>query len=391
MVDQAQMAARLSDKELDRATDSVIKYLAGEEQSPEAAKAARALLNTLPKEELDELKRLSQKATQGPPKLEPGVIYGIYIDYRKIAADQEEGRNGIRDKLRANSDNNPAVKEKLIELVEKTPQQPVPDAPPLRPGRLKLDDLLTRNEPLAIEQQQAYLKVLGYDVGKSGLDGKAGQGSMTQKALDEFAKKSGIDPKDTDAVQKALLKAVQNSPEANALAERTQKALQSGASAKPEDVKTLQWILKGNGAAMPNSLKGGRMDGIAGPETKTQLTLHLDKDRKPALADQPAPSDQPFYKKLKLFRDNSDDIIMGRGNAADLDPKLDQRLGSGVHGIELDTGEQGPTGRPSKLGQFQDAAREFGIDPSEVAEPDDGADSAPKTVRPAALTAKAPS
>ncbi len=207
MVDQAQMAARISDKDLDRATDQVIKYLAGEEQSPEAAKAARALLNTMPKEDVDELKDLSRKATQGPPTLKPGVIYGIYIDYRKIAADQEDGRNGVRDKLRTSTDNNPAVKENLIELVEKSPQQPDPPAP--FPKRFNLDDLLPLRERLAIEQQQAYLKVLGYDVGKSGLDGKAGQGSMTQKALDEFAKKSGLDPKDTDSVQKALLKAVQ--------------------------------------------------------------------------------------------------------------------------------------------------------------------------------------
>ena len=87
MVDQAQMAARLSDKELDRATDSVIKYLAGEEQSPEAAKAARALLNTLPKEELDELKSAPDKQNEAE---EIGDVLFCIVNYARMKGHDAE-------------------------------------------------------------------------------------------------------------------------------------------------------------------------------------------------------------------------------------------------------------------------------------------------------------
>lgn len=390
MVDKAQMAAQLSDKELDRAADSVIKYLAGEEQSPDAAKAARALLNTMPKDELDKLQDLSRKATKSPPQFKPGEMVGIHPDYLKLLAqEQDAARDSVRDTLRTNSDGNPAVKEKLIELIEKSPQQP--DRPSRAPSRFSLEEALSLKEPLAVEQQQAYLKVMGYNIGKSGLTGKAGQGSMTQKALDEFAKKSGVDPKDTDAVQKALLKAVQKSPEANILAERTQKALQSGAPTKPEDVKTLQWITKGNGAAMPNSLKDGRMDGIAGIETKTQLGLYMDKTRSPEYADTSPPTASPFDRKLKLFRDNIGDIITDAQRTPPAnDPKADKKIGSSIFELNLDKGDDRLMAKTIKLVEFQDTAREVASISSGIAEPDNEVGSAPKTVRPISWTTKGP-
>lgn len=310
MVDQARRAAELTDNQLDQATDSVIKFLTGDKQSPEEAEAARALLNTLPKDKLDELKGLSRKATEGYPKLEPGVIYGIYIDHRKIWADQQEAKDAIRQKLKDSSGADPAVKEKLIELTDKLPKGPAttPASPPFR----RLSDFMDDQKPqerLVIEQQQAYLKVLGFDVGKTGLDGKAGPGSMTQKALDDFAKKNGIDPKDTNGVQKALLKAVQDSPEAKNLTTRTQKALDGGSTVRPEDVKITQWLLKGNGAAMPASLKNGRMDGVPGPETRTQLQALIERDNPPSAPKIAEPLESPLRKVLREFSENGDDII----------------------------------------------------------------------------------
>ena len=127
---------------------------------------------------------------------------------------------------------------------------------------------------LAVQQQQAYLKVLGYDTGK--LDGIAsrtdGKQSKTEAALAKFAADQvpPIDPKDKGAVNRALLEQVQHSAKV--------QAFMDGAKAhpnalKPEDIKAVQWVLKGQGTEMPRSERdhGTKMDGQMGSETRTAL------------------------------------------------------------------------------------------------------------------------
>lgn len=122
---------------------------------------------------------------------------------------------------------------------------------------------------MPVQQQQAFLKILGQDIGKSGLDGIAGKGSQTQKALDDFATKRGIDPKDTAKVNQTLQNEALTSHSRLSMKD-IQKELEGWKSGSDE-IKTVQWLMKANGAKMSSSLHGGKMDGIAGGETKNAV------------------------------------------------------------------------------------------------------------------------
>lgn len=113
------------------------------------------------------------------------------------------------------------------------------------------------NVALTDEQRKAYLAVLGEGYGQDGLE--------------KLAKKNNLDPqKDKEKLDEVLLKAVQGSPEASVFLERMKEEIARG-KADPEDIKTLQWLLKANGAEMKTSLHDGKMDGIASLETKAAM------------------------------------------------------------------------------------------------------------------------
>jgi len=259
MVNQARMSAEINEGDLARAASSISAYLAGKQQTPKEAAAAEAFLNTLSEDQIGKLKSLSMKENYTGPKLEPGVIYGIWIDRVQIMKDSLAAADQIKSTISDLTKLAPKVKEKLLDVIDTVK----PISPPQAVTPIEM----------TVQQQQAYLKVLGHDIGKSGLDGVAGKGSMTQKALDEFARKNGIDPKDTQKVNRALSEAVMGTKTLSFL-ERIQKEIDTG-KASPDDIKTVQWLLKGGGAKMPLSLHRDKMDGIAGDETKTILKARI--------------------------------------------------------------------------------------------------------------------
>ena len=170
------------------------------------------------------------------------------------------------------------------------------------------------SKELAIQQQQAYLEIIGFDIGKAGLDGVAGKGSMTQKALDDFAQKKGIDPKDTGKVNEALSAAAFKAHSTLSPALLV-KEIESG-RLTAEDIKINQWILKGKGFAMASSLQGNKMDGVAGDETKAALRF-MDEDLKRQKENDRTKSADTSRTRsrsanddpLALFRDNLRDML----------------------------------------------------------------------------------
>lgn len=146
------------------------------------------------------------------------------------------------------------------------PLQPAPTTPAAPTAPAAASATSAAHAQLTVQQQQAYLKVAGFDVGKHGLDGT--MGPDTQKAMDAFAKKNGIDPKDTQKINDALMKSSQTAPESKAFVDKIKSDIATG-KASPEDIKAMQWVLKANGAEMSHSQKhNGTMDGIAGSKTK---------------------------------------------------------------------------------------------------------------------------
>lgn len=298
MVNQARMSAGIKDDDLELAASSISSYLAGKQQTAKEAAAAEAFLNTLPKDQIEKLKSLSMKEHYTGPKLKPGVIYEIWIDRAKIMSDSLDAAYQIRNSISGIASADPKAKEKLLDVIDAVkPSAPHQAVAPVE---------------LAVQQQQAYLAILGFNIGKAGLDGIAGKGSMTQKALDDFAQKNGIDPKDTGKVNQALstiaLKAHSTLSPAILL-----KDIDSG-KLTAEDIKINQWLLKGLGFAMTASLQGNKMDGIAGPETKTvlrsmdeELKFQKENNRtKSMYADRTGGhSDDP----LTLFKDNLRDML----------------------------------------------------------------------------------
>ncbi|MFA7275620.1 MAG: hypothetical protein WC043_02320 [Pseudobdellovibrionaceae bacterium] len=145
---------------------------------------------------------------------------------------------------------------------------PAPATAPAVPAAPVADN---RVVDLAAQQKQAYLRVLGYDTGK--LDGD--QGPKTNGALDKFAKDKGIDPRDTNAVNRALQDAAQDPKVKSAFVGRVQEQIALG-KASPDDIKALQWQIVGGKdpeGTMPKSFneKTKMMDGVAGSETKESL------------------------------------------------------------------------------------------------------------------------
>lgn len=312
MVNQARMSAEIKDDDLGRAASSISAYLAGKKQPAKEAAAAEAFLNTLPKDQIEKLKSLSMKEHYTGPELEPGVIYEIWIDRAKIMSDSLDAAYQIRNSISGLANADPKAKEKLLDVIDVVkPAAPHQAVAPVE---------------LAVQQQQAYLKVLNYDLGKKGLDGIAGEGSQTHKALDEFARKHGIDPKDTSKINDALLTEALSSQAGAPLIAR-QKAIEAG-KASADDIKTVQWLLKGAGANMPLSLRGDKMDGIAGPETKTVLKAHTynsGNERDASITNLPQkvmfadpkidPQLQKFYESLSPEQRDIQKKIAARGGS----------------------------------------------------------------------------
>lgn len=306
MANIARMNAELQDKDLDKATHAVISYLGGKEQTPQQAAATEAFLNSLPQDKVEQLKSLSQKANYSVPKLEPGVMYGIWIDHTRIARDRQEAEDKLKQAIEKLSQNDPSVKEKLLDVIDVSKDVVRPSPVIQTPMR----DLLKAPADLAVQQQQAYLKLLKYDIGASGLDGIAGKDSKTQKALEEFARKNNIDPKDVSQINEALLKAVKGTDASKAFLSRMESEIASGKASR-DDIKTMQWVLKGNNAELPLSQKGKNMDGIAGAETRTQLKK-LQEDISPSSMVQRFIDALPA-EEVKLIEENAKRIQERRG------------------------------------------------------------------------------
>lgn len=119
---------------------------------------------------------------------------------------------------------------------------------------------------LAVQQQQAYLKILGYE-GK--LDGKA---ENAEAAMRKYAHDKNIPMKDgkldVNAVNQSLLDEMKHGDKAKAFMDKARKDITSG-KFTADEVKAAQWVLKEQqGSDMPKSLKNGMMDGVPGKETK---------------------------------------------------------------------------------------------------------------------------
>lgn len=136
------------------------------------------------------------------------------------------------------------------------------------------------------QQQQAYLKSLGYEVGS--LNDTAKNKDQIEAAQRKFAVDNKIDPNDKAAVTKAL----QDKAMAGAATkiEGTQFAVAAG-KYSPDDVKTTQWLMKGQGRDMPKSTRAdGTVDGIPGAETKTAMPETVTRLKAEAAKASPASS-----------------------------------------------------------------------------------------------------
>ena len=204
------------------------------------------------------------------------------------------------------------------------------------------------------QQQQAYLKSLGYEVGS--LNDTTKNKDQIDAATRKFAADNKIDPNDKAAVTEALKKKAMDG--AAAQIDKTQFAV--GASKySPEDVKVSQWLMKGQGRDMPKSTRpDGTVDGIPGQETKTAMPETVTKLKADAAApkvvtppsvsapavDEPQPS-RVAKPQVQAPADNSEAI---RKFEESLSPqqreiytrlKEDQKNYDGQRGVNLSSGE----------------------------------------------------
>lgn len=228
MVNKSRLSGEIDNQELSWATTTMAYSYSGGKVTIAQAAATTTLLNAIPKDRLGELDRLSMLNDQNT-KL----------------------KQFMSDLIQSN----PTVKEKFLDVIDTNdPQWIAAQKAP---------------KDLPVQQQQAYLKLLGYDIGKTGLDGIAGKGSNTQKALDQFAKENGVDPKDKARVNQVLFGAALTCLPKN-LGTNMAKEIEAG-KLSPEDIKIVKWILKGAGSNMNASLRDGKMDAVANSETKKAL------------------------------------------------------------------------------------------------------------------------
>jgi hypothetical protein len=313
---------------MDKAVKAISSYLLGKEQTLQEAAATETFLNSLPEDQIARLKSLSTRADDYGPKFRPGEVLGYYDvegpegRRQKRAAAEIEMRQAIHSLTVFD----PNKKEKLLTLIDNSKPSVVPNLMPNSAPSI-LPDIRYKFGPteLPVQQQQAYLKLQGHDIGPHGLDGIAGKDSKTQKALEQFAKDHGIDPKDTGKINQHLRIAAQDSQTPEKLRAMQEKI--EGGKASPDDIKAVQWLLKGEGAEMPLSLRNGKMDGIAEKETKT-LLKHALRDTEFA-SDIEEPGDDRFLKRytnipeggdpLKLFRENLPELL----RPLKVDPKLE--------------------------------------------------------------------
>lgn len=215
---------------------------------------------------------------------QPG--YGLRRSERDMGAMGPQGavapqqpRNPTADLVRPESGTQQPVGATTAPLA---PQPDVVSTPiPAQPAKVELKPV-----SLEVQQQQAYLKVLGYDTGK--LDGISGK--KTAGALAQYAKDKGIDMSQPDAAGKVnaqLLRDIQDPTNPKVVSFMSQ-AKADGRSALQEDVKAAQWVLKGQGQEMVKSYnaKTHKMDGVFGGETKTAFESSV---AAPVMATKPAP------------------------------------------------------------------------------------------------------
>lgn len=196
---------------------------------------------------------------------QPDEIKAAQRQYEaKLAATQE----AYYKKLAEMSGGQPAVatpaaapaQAPAVTAAPATPQAPVSAAPAAASAK---------PVELAVQQQQAYLKVLGFETGA--LDGV--KGAKTEGALTVFAAKMGISPNDTAAINKALVEQIEHSSKAKAFMD----GIRANPNASVEDKKAAQWILKEQqDSPMVKSERNGKMDGQFGAETKGLLAKPYD-------------------------------------------------------------------------------------------------------------------
>lgn len=236
-----------------------------------------------------------------PPQSNKGVYKKVGLDEIPLTADgkfvppgpnmdlyQKAGISNLP--LDANGNIGEFRRRPVVRDDPAPPSPPVPESSPAA--------VVSKTSSLTVQQQQAYLKMAGIDTGKDGLSGQATE--ATAKALEEFAKKKGIDPKDTQKVQEALANSVKGSETAKQYIDKMKHDIDAGRKISHDEAVMLQWVLKGNNAGMPVSLrKDGTMDGIVGPETKT-ATRVIDSDMKASVKrDREQPAAQPDKVELK--------------------------------------------------------------------------------------------
>lgn len=147
---------------------------------------------------------------------------------------------------------------------------------------------------LGAEERLAYLKVAGFDGGK--LDGS--EPDRLQPALNAFAVKNGIDPKDTAKID-AALKAEMGTDKARkyiqdtmAQVDKTQDFKGDKGKVDKDQIKAMQWAMKGD-SGMPLSLKDGKMDGWVGKETRATRDTYMAKPSVAPAAAVAAPAAPP--------------------------------------------------------------------------------------------------
>lgn len=189
-------------------------------------------------------------------------------------------------------------REHEFKLPRKTPEGPLidPSFDPeykfkplpyvIEPGMSPAERLREKFLRLQPQQEQAYLKVLGYETGA--LTETAKNKDQIAEAKRKFAEDNGIDPKNDLAINKALREKILGSEVAAKYLESVQTSIRNGTATK-DDVRTAQWLLKGQERDMPLSQRpDGTMDGVPGRETRTALPAALTKIRL-ALAEEMIP------------------------------------------------------------------------------------------------------
>jgi hypothetical protein len=142
---------------------------------------------------------------------------------------------------------------------------PIPEVPPASSEKAKEEAVTLTNQ-----QRQAYLYALGYK-NTANMDGP-----VAKSALKEFAEEARISTEngfDMAKIDQALQSRIAGTKAAQNFIEESQERIKRGIDTG-DDIKALQWVLKGNGAGMPISLEknGTEMDGIAKSETKAAIT-----------------------------------------------------------------------------------------------------------------------